>query len=196
MNSRFLFVYVFLSRERWSERKEIKIQSRPKSPFIHCATLFVDGRWLIMSSVHSSDEIRKVAMAFDKALENKDLQAIIETLADDCEIELLGVKLSGKAGAEKWFSWLYKHVAEMKLLPITIMVEGNLFFEEYIVKVKFHDGEEASSNQAEVLVFENLKIKNLRMYFDRLDFSSSVAKDVISKTIVRQLVKKSLEGLT
>lgn len=149
-----------------------------------------------MGSVYLSEEIRKVAMAFDKALENKDLQAIIETFADDCEIELLGVKLFGKAGAKKWFSWLYKHVAEMKLLPVTIMVEGDTFFEEYVVKAKFYDGEEASSSQAEVLLFENLKIKSLRIYFDRLDFSSSVANDVISKTIVRQLVKKSLEGLT
>jgi hypothetical protein len=45
-------------------------------------------------------------------------------------------------------------------------------------------------------VFENLKVKSLRMYFDRLDFSSSVAKDVISKTIIRELLRKSLEGLT
>jgi ketosteroid isomerase-like protein len=148
-----------------------------------------------MNKVNSSEEIREVAKAFDNALENKDLQVIMETFADNCEIELLGVKLFGKAGAKKWFGWLYKHVAEMKLLPVTIMVEGNTFFEEYIVKAKFYDGEEASSNQAEVLVFENLKIKSLRMYFDRLDFSSSVAKDVISKTIVKQLVKKSLEGL-
>jgi len=34
------------------------------------------------------------------------------------------------------------------------------------------------------------------MYFDRLDFSNAVAKDVISKTIVKELVTKSLEGLT
>jgi hypothetical protein len=33
------------------------------------------------------------------------------------------------------------------------------------------------------------------MYFDRLDFASSVAKDVISKTIVRKIMKASLEGL-
>ena len=46
------------------------------------------------------------------------------------------------------------------------------------------------------MVFEGLKIKSLRMYFDRLDFSGSVAKDVVSKTIVKELVKKSLEGLT
>jgi ketosteroid isomerase-like protein len=57
-----------------------------------------------MGSVYSSEDIRKVAIAFDKALESKDLQAIIETFADDCEIELLGVKLFGKVGAKKWFS--------------------------------------------------------------------------------------------
>jgi ketosteroid isomerase-like protein len=149
-----------------------------------------------MDNVHSSEEIRKVAMAFDKALESKDLQAVMEKFAEDCEIELLSVKLFGKEGAIKWFNWLYKHVAEIELLPVTIMVEGNTFFEEFIVKAKFYDGEAARSNQAEVLVFENLKIKSLRLYFDRLDFSSSVAKDVISKTIVKQLLKKSLEGLT
>jgi ketosteroid isomerase-like protein len=149
-----------------------------------------------MNNVQSSEEIRKVAMAFDKALEGKDLQAIGEKFVEDCEIELLGVKLSGKEGTRKWFNWMYKHVAEIKFLPVTIMVDGNTFFEEFIVEAKFHDGERVRSNQAVVLVFENLEIKSLRMYFDRLDFSSSVAKDVISKTIVRELVKKSLEGLT
>ena len=149
-----------------------------------------------MGNAISGEEIRRVAMALDKALESKDLQAIMEKFADDCEIELLNVKLLGKEGVRKWFNWMYTHVAKLEFLPVTIMVEGNTFFEEYIVKAKFHDGEEARSNQAVVLVFENLKVKSLRMYFDRLDFSSSVAKDVISKTIVRQLVKKSLEGLT
>jgi hypothetical protein len=76
------------------------------------------------------------------------------------------------------------------------MLEDNTFFEEYFVEAKFHDGEEARSKQTVVLVFENLKIKSLRMYFDRLEFSSSVAKDIISKTIVGELVRKSLEGLT
>ena len=139
--------------------------------------------------------MRKVALAFDDALENKDREAILEKFTNDCEIELLSIKLHGKEGVEKWLDWLYKHIAEIKFLPITIMVEGNTFFEEYVVEVKFHDGEAARSNQAVVLVFENLKIKSLRLYFDRLDFSNAVAKDVISKTIVRELIKKSLEGL-
>lgn len=149
-----------------------------------------------MVNAHSYEEIRSVAMALDEALESKDLQAVIEKFADDCEIELLSVKLLGKEGVRQWFNWIYTHVDEIEFLPVIIMIEGNIFFEEYVVKAKFHDGEEARSKQTVVLVFENLKIKSLRMYFDRLDFSSSVAKDVISKTIVRELVKKSLEGLT
>jgi len=149
-----------------------------------------------MNNAHTSVEIREAAMAFDKALERKDLQAIMAKFADDCEIELLGMKLLGKEGAKKWLDWIYEHVAKIEFVPVTIMVEGNTFFEEFIVEATFHDGEEARSKQAVVLVFEDLKIKSLRMYFDRLDFSGAVAKDVISKTIVREIVKKSAEGLT
>jgi ketosteroid isomerase-like protein len=149
-----------------------------------------------MDASQSSEQIRKAAMALDNALERKDLQTVSEKFADDCEIELLTVKLLGKEGVTKWFNWMYTHIAKIKFLPITIMVEGNTFFEEFTVEAKLHAGEAARSNQAVVLEFENLKVKSLRMYFDRLDFSSAVAKDVISKTIVKELVKKSLEGLT
>ena len=140
-------------------------------------------------------EIKKVAMAFDKALEDKDFNKVIDSLTDDCEIELLNIKLSGKEGAIKWFNWIYKHISKIKFLPIIIMVEGNTFFEEFKVIAKFYDGEEVQSKQAVILEFENLKIKSLRLYFDRLDFSGSVAKDIISKTIINELLKKSLEGL-
>jgi len=149
-----------------------------------------------LNIANSSENIRRAAKALDEALVNKELKGVVERFADDCEIELLNVKLYGKEGAEKWFNWLFKHVAELKFLPVTIMVEGNTFFEEFVVEATFVDGEKARSKQAVVLVFENLKIESLRLYFDRLDFSSSVAKDVVSKTIVKELVKKSLEGLT
>ncbi len=68
-----------------------------------------------MNSVDLSEEIRKAAMVLDKALESKDLPTIVERFADDCEIELLSVKLFGKEGVKKWFNWLFKHVAEIKL---------------------------------------------------------------------------------
>ena len=142
-----------------------------------------------------STKIKEAAMAFDKALEDKDIKKVIESFTDDCEIELLNTKLQGKQGAKKWYKWLYTHITKLKLIPATIMVENNVFFEEFKVKATFPDGKEAQSKQAEVLVFEGQKIKSLRIYFDRLDFSSSIAKDIISKTIIKQLVKKSLEGL-
>lgn len=140
-------------------------------------------------------EIKEVAMAFDKALEDRDLKKAMESFTDDCEIELLSIQLSGKEGAMRWFNWIYRHISEIRFFPITIMVEGNLFFEEFKAVAKFHDGEEVQSKQAVVLEFENLKIMRLRLYFDRLDFAGSVAKDIISKTIINELLKKSLEGL-
>ena len=60
-----------------------------------------------MGNTISSEEIRGVAMALDKALASKDLRALIEKFTDDCEIELLSVKLLGKEGVRKWFNWIY-----------------------------------------------------------------------------------------
>ena len=143
-----------------------------------------------------STEIKEVAMAFDKALEDKDVNKVIESFTDDCEIEFLNTKLQGKQGVKSWYKWLYTHIAKLELIPVIIMAENNVFIEEFIAKATYPDGKQAQSKQAEVLVFEGQKIKSLRMYFDRLDFSSSIAKDFISKTIIKQIVKKSLEGLT
>jgi ketosteroid isomerase-like protein len=148
-----------------------------------------------MKNVQSPDEIRKVAMALDRALENKNLDLVTSKFADDCSVELLNVKLVGKEGVKKWFNWLFKHVAEIRFTPVTIMVEGDTFFEEYIVNARLYDGEQTTSKQAEVLVFENYQVKTLRIYFDRLDFASSVAKNIISKTIVKELIKKSIDDL-
>ena len=148
-----------------------------------------------MKNDQSPDKIRKVALALDRALEEKNLDLVTSKFADDCSIELLNVELFGKEGVKKWFNWLFKHVAEIKFMPVTIMVNGDTFFEEYIVKAKLYDDEQTSSKQAEVLVFESYQIKKLRIYFDRLDFASSVAKNIISKTIVKELIKKSIDDL-
>ena len=75
------------------------------------------------------------------------------------------------------------------------MVEGNTFFEEFTVKARLFSGKEIKSQQAEVLVYENCKIKSLRLYFDRLDFAESVTGPPFGKIAVNQIVKKSLGGL-
>ena len=149
-----------------------------------------------MESKQSPDEIRKAAMVLDNAIENKDLGGVISCFTDDCEIELLRHNLYGKQGVNKWFDWLFKKVRQIKLQPVVIMVEGDTFFEEFIVRARLYSGLEVKSKQAEVLVFENYKIKSLRLYFDRLDFADAVARDPVSKALVSRIIKKSLEGLT
>jgi len=149
-----------------------------------------------MDMKQSPDKIRKIALALDNAIENKNIEGILSNFTGDCEIELLRQHLIGKEGVKKWIDWMYKNVRQIKFQPIIIMVKGNTLFEEFIVRARLHSGIEIKSKQSEVLVYENDKIKNLRLYFDRLDFVESAIKGRINKAIINQVLKKSLEGLT
>ena len=149
-----------------------------------------------MEHTQSSEAILKAALNLDEAIEKWDIEAVLSKFSADCEIELLGLKLDGRGGVKKWIEWQFKHISKIDFIPITKMVSGDTFFEEYIVKAKLHDGKEIQSKQAVVLQFKNKLITSLRLYFDRLEFADAVAKDIISKTIVKELVKKSVEGLT
>jgi hypothetical protein len=141
------------------------------------------------------DEIRKVAADLDNAIENKNIELALSCFSDDCEMELLGIKLTGKEGARKCIDWMYEHLAEVRFVPITIMIDENTFFEEFILEGKLHNGIEIQSKQAEVLTYENYKVKSLRLYFDRLEYADSVAKGPISKALVKRFIKRSLKGL-
>ncbi|MFX1563807.1 MAG: nuclear transport factor 2 family protein [Promethearchaeota archaeon] len=143
----------------------------------------------------SRNEILRVAQDFDNAIETREIKRILSYFSDDCRIELLGVTLTGMEGARKWLNWMFQNTAEITLEPITIMVNGNTFFEEFIVKATLNDGSKIESKQAEVLIFKDYKVRNLRLYFDRLDFAKVVARGFISRRIVRRLIQKSLEGL-
>lgn len=149
-----------------------------------------------MTTEQLPDEIRKIALALGNAVENKNVEELLASFTDDCEIELLRQHLVGKEGVKKWIDWLFSNFRQVKLQPIILNVEGNQLFEEFIVRVRLHNGVEIKSKLAKVLVFEKYKIKNLRLYFDRLDFVESVVKGPINKALVSQIIKKSLKGLT
>ena len=144
----------------------------------------------------SSDEIRKAAKDFDNAVESRNIDRILSSFTDDCEIEILGQTLDGKEGVQKWIDWLYKHLKQIKFQPITTLVDGNIFFEEFIIRARLPNMVGVKSKQAEVLVYENYKIKSLRLYFDRLDFADAIVKEPFSKVIANRIIKKSLAGLT
>ena len=120
------------------------------------------------------DGIKSAAMDFDNAIEKMNVDELLEFFTDDCEVIVLNEVLKGKDGARKFFDWLFANVIKIKFEPVNIMVENDVFFEEFIVKAKLPDGTSVVSNQAEVLVFENYKINSLRLYLDRLERFSSM----------------------
>jgi ketosteroid isomerase-like protein len=141
-------------------------------------------------------QIRGYAKSFDDAIERRDMNQVMSYFCDDSEIELLGIKLTGKEGLRKTFEWMYKYLKEMILVPITIMVDGDVFFEEFIVKAKVKGGKELQVKQSEVLVWEDDKIKSLRLYFDRLELADAFISNFLEQIMVGQLIKESLKGLT
>jgi ketosteroid isomerase-like protein len=149
----------------------------------------------LLSQEQDAERIKQVVMEFDNAIESKDIDGLVSFFADDYEIELMGTTLSGKKGVRKWLEWLFGTLVEVQFKPIIIMVEGNVFFEEFILVGTLPNGKVVESKQSEVVVYEDFKIKSLRVYFDRLDFADAVAKDFISRRIVETLISRFLKGL-
>ena len=148
-----------------------------------------------MTEAQDTSRIKEVAMDFDNAIEARDIDLMVDAFTDDCEIELMGITLKGKDGARKWSEWLFSSTPSIIFKPINIMVEGNVFFEEFLVTGTLPNGNIVESKQSEVLVYENYKIKSLRLYFDRLDFADLVAQGFFSKKVVNMLKSRSLKGL-
>jgi hypothetical protein len=148
-----------------------------------------------MDDTQDSNEIKKVAMDFDNAIEAKNMEDILAAFSDDCKIELFGVELRGKEGVTRWVEWLYNNLSDIKFTPILIMVEDGVFFEEFVMSGMTPNDERISVKMAEVLVYEDYKIRNLRIYLDRLEFAEALAGNFLSRGIVGSLVKRSEKGL-
>ncbi len=139
--------------------------------------------------------VKELAEKFDEAIEQHNIPAVIEAFSDDCEIELLGIKLHGKEGAKKWINWLYSTIPNIKFEPVVIINEGNVFYEEFFVIVTLPNGKMVKSHQAETLIFEIDKLKTLRIFFNPLDFSDFARGGRLGKRLFDILIKKSVSGL-
>ena len=143
----------------------------------------------------NTEQIREYAKVLDDAIEKHDVEEIISCFSEGCVIELLGIRLSGKEGLRKAVAWMHRYLREITLVPITIMVDRNTFFEEFLVKAKVRGGEEVEVKQTEVLVYDDeYKVKNLRLYFDRLELAAAYAFNPIEKIVINQLSRASLKG--
>ena len=141
------------------------------------------------------EKIRELAKALDDAIEIRKTEEITSYFSESCEIELLGIKLGGKEGLRKAINWIFRYLKEIKLVPITIMIQGDTFFEEFTVKTSVK-GEETQVKQAEILIYdEEYKVKSLRLYFDRLELAATYISNPIENIMINWLKKTSLKGL-
>ena len=147
-----------------------------------------------MTSNQSSIKIRKVAKDLDDAVEKHDIESVLSCFLDDCEVEVFGIVLKGKDHLKKALNWLYDMVGEIKFEPIIIMVNDDVFFEEFILKGRKHD-KKFEVKAAEVLIYKDYKVKTLRLYFDRLQVAKVISKGFFEKFVLNMIDKKSLKGL-
>ena len=149
-----------------------------------------------MEQYLSPNKIRELAKALDDAIESRKTEEAISHFSDTCEIELLGIKLTGKEGLKTAIRWIFRYLKDITLSPITIMIERNIFFEEFSVRTKTKEGKEIQVKQAEVLVYnDEYKVKSLRLYFDRLELAATYTSNPIEKMMINWLSKASLKGL-
>jgi hypothetical protein len=148
-----------------------------------------------MENGQDKERIIKLAENLDNDLENMDIDKLIPYFSDDCEIEMFGLTLKGTLGLKKWLNWFFKSFSSIKFEPIVILVEGNIFFEEFYLHGVTKRSKKITGKIAEVLIYENYKIKSLRLYLDRLNFAEASVNGFLEKKIVNLIKKKSIKGL-
>ena len=148
-----------------------------------------------MNEYQNKDKILNLAADLDRDLELQDVDKLIPYFSEDYEIEMFGLRFTGKKNLKKWLSWFFKLFETIIFEPLVIMVENNIFFEEFIIHVTFEQSKKLSIKIAEVLEYENYKIKKLRLYLDRLEFSDILTTGFLSKKLVKLIKKRSLKGL-
>jgi ketosteroid isomerase-like protein len=143
-----------------------------------------------------SDQIQRVAQALDEAIEKRDIEATMAFFSDDCEIELIGLTLKGRGGLKRALNWLFDSLKEIRLIPLTILIDGAIFFEEFVLRSKTKRGKPIEVKQAEVLIYDlDYKVKSLRLYFDRLELGEVFASTIGVRALVRFLGRASVKSL-
>ena len=148
-----------------------------------------------MQATREEELLRQVASDFGDAIENRDLPTLLDCFTEDCTLDIFNVHLKGKQGVKKWYKWMFGHMRAMRFEQTIGVVDGDTFFEEYVLIGEIHNGKKLQSRQARVMEFEDGKVKSFRLYFDRLQFADSVVRDFASKIIVKKFIDLSVKEM-
>jgi ketosteroid isomerase-like protein len=143
--------------------------------------------------VQSEASIRRAASVLDDALEAADIDRVLACFADDCTVELLGVRLRGLDGVRRWLAWVFAHVQRIEFAPRVISVDGDTFIEEFTVTGTMTDGRRLQSQWAEILTYRDDLVTSLRLYFDPIDFAPALG--IVGRLVGPAAAKLARRGL-
>jgi len=139
--------------------------------------------------------IREIADRLDRAVERRDLNAVVEFFSDNCEVTFFGIKLFGKEALRRAFQSVYERLEDVRFEPITIMNDDSTLFEEFRMHATSPNGESVSIEVAEVLNFSGEKVTGMRLYIDRLQLAGVIAEGILERKLLEAIERKSREGL-
>jgi ketosteroid isomerase-like protein len=142
----------------------------------------------------STRQIRQLARRLDNSIERHDMDAVLSFFTEDCEVTFFGAKVSGKERLQRALRFLFDKLVNIRFEPVTIMVEGETFFEEFRLHAEGPKTESVSIEAAEVLVYDGDKVKSMRLYLDRLQLAGVIVEGMFERKLLHAIEKKTLEG--
>lgn len=146
------------------------------------------------TSQQTEETIRDAARRLDDALETRDFERVVSCFDEDCEIELLGVRLQGRDGVRRWLDWVFGQVESLRFEPRLITVDGATLVEEFVVEATLPGGRRVRSRWAHLLDYRGNLVRSLRLYFDPLDFLE--AKGAAGRLVAPAARRFARRGLT
>lgn len=143
--------------------------------------------------MQSESSIREAASELDDALEAGDPVRVVACFAQDCTVELLGVRLHGHEGVRRWLNWVFSRVEHIEFNPRVISVDGDVFIEEFAVTGTLADGRHLESQWAEMLTYRDNLVTSLRLYFNPLDFAPALG--MVGRAVGPVAVRLARRGL-
>ncbi len=123
------------------------------------------------------ESIEDVVEELDRALEKRDVQAVLEFFADDAEWRLAPGTFSGKDDIRRYLEWDMRTSpkAAYRLTGVGVLAAGNVAVRETVVE-QVWQGISYDYPALTVIEFnDDRKIQRMRSYYDKLGLEQRVA---------------------